>query len=212
MIRVLIADDHPVVRAGLKGILTTEIRDVVFGEAKDGRETLQQLENRNWDLIILDIILPGRSGLDVLKEIKHLQPNLPVLVLSIHPENQYGKRVLIAGASGFMNKEAAPDELVKAVHQILGGRVYVSATLAESLAIHLKPGSDRPLHESLSDREFEILKLLGSGASVTQIARELNLSATTVSTYRARILIKMDLKTTSDLIRYALSNGLTAKP
>jgi two-component system invasion response regulator UvrY len=208
MIRILIADDHPVVRKGVKNILASEVQGIECGEARNGREILDELERGEWDLVILDITMPGRGGLDVLKELKQRRPKLPVLVLSIHSEAQYGKRAFMLGASGFVNKESAPDELVRAVRQILGGRMYVSPAMAESLAAHVKPDSDRPLHESLSDREFEILRLLGSGKTITQIAEQLHLSVTTISTYRARILTKMNMKTTAELMHYALHNDL----
>ena len=206
--RILIADDHPVVRKGLKAILTNEIQGVMVGEAKNGQEVLDEVEHRDWELVILDITMPGRSGLDVLKALKQTRPMLPVLVLSFHPETEYGKRVLMSGASGYVNKESAPDDLVRAVRQVLSGRVYVSPAMGESLAIHLKPDSGRPLHESLSDREFEILRLLGSGKTITQIAEELHLSVSTISTYRSRILVKMNMKNTAELMHYALGNGL----
>lgn len=208
MTRVLIADNHPVVRKGVKNILADEIQDIVCGEAKSGPEVLDEVERHGWDLVILDITMPGPSGLDILKQIKEKRPKLPVLVLSFHSEAQYGKRAFVAGASGYVNKESAPDDLVRAVRQVLAGRMYVSPAMAESLATHVMPGSDRPLHESLSDREFEILRLIGSGKNTTQIAGQLNLSATTVSTYRSRILAKLNLKTTAELMHYALRNDL----
>jgi two-component system invasion response regulator UvrY len=207
--RILIADDHPVVRKGVKNILANEIPGIECGEAKNGAEVLDLVERSQWDLIILDVTMPGQSGLDVLKQIKGRHPKLPVLVLSIHPEAQYGKRSLVAGASGYVNKESAPDDLVRAVRQVLSGRMYVSPAMAESLAAHVKPDSDRPPHESLSDREFEILRLLGAGKSIREISQEHQLAVTTVSTYRARILMKMNMKTTAELIRYAVENDLT---
>ena len=210
MIKILIADDHPVVRKGLKDILTTEIYGVQCGEAKNAQGSLDELERESWDLAILDISMPGRSGLDVLKELKQRWPKLPVLVLSVHSEAQFGARALRAGASGYLTKESVPDELVQAVRRVLAGRTYVSQAMAESLAVHFKQGSDQPPHEKLSDREFEILRMIGSGKSNAEIARELHLSATTISTYRVRILKKLDIKTTAGLIRYAVSNNLTA--
>ncbi len=209
MKRVLIADDHPVVRRGVRNILTDEIEGITCGEAKSGAEVLEEVDVREWDLVILDLTLPGQSGMDVLKQIKKAHPKLPVLVLSFHPEEQYGKRALIAGASGYVNKESAPNELVGAVRQVLAGRMYVSPALAESLAAQVTPASNRPPHESLSDREFEILRLLGSGKTISQISAELHLNVTTVSTYRARILTKMNMKNTAEVIHYALKNGLT---
>jgi DNA-binding NarL/FixJ family response regulator len=208
MTKVLIADDHPVVRKGLKAILTNELPGVLCGEAANGQEVLDQAALQNWDIVILDIAMPGRSGLDALKELKHTRPKLPVLVLSNYPESQYGRRTLMTGASGFMNKESVPDELVGAIRRILAGRMYVSPAMAESLAEHVDEGGGRPPHESLSNREIEVLRLLGSGKTTRQIAWELHLSPTTISTYRARILTKLDMKTTAELIHYAIGCGL----
>ena len=208
MIRVLIADDFPVLRRGLKEILMRELDGVTCGEAGNGEQVLDQIQSHDWDLLILDITMPGRGGLDVLRNLKALRPKLPVLVLSMHPENQYGKRVLKAGASGYMNKECAPEELMKAVGKLLGGGRYVSPALAETLALDLSRDDGRPAHETLSDREFEVLRKIASGKTVGQIAEELHLSVPTVSTYRARILEKMSLSTTAELIHYALSNHL----
>lgn len=208
MIRVLIADDFPVLRRGLKEILMHELDGVTCGEAGNGEQVLDQIQSHDWDLLILDITMPGRGGLDVLRNLKALRPKLPVLVLSMHPENQYGKRVLKAGASGYMNKECAPEELMKAVGKLLGGGRYVSPALAETLALDLSRDDGRPAHETLSDREFEVLRKIASGKTVGQIAEELHLSVPTVSTYRARILEKMSLSTTAELMHYALSNHL----
>ncbi|HXB75356.1 MAG TPA: response regulator transcription factor [Candidatus Acidoferrales bacterium] len=208
MIRILIADDHAIVRGGLKEILVRQLKDVILGEAGDAQQALARLESGVWDLLILDITLPGRSGLDLLADLKQQKPEMPVLVLSMHPEDQYGKRVLQAGASGYMNKEAAPEDLVKAIRKILSGGVYVSTALAEKLASDLSRGSGRPLHELLSAREFEVMRMLASGKGITQIAEELRLGATTVSTYRARILEKMGMASTAELMRYAIDNRL----
>jgi two-component system invasion response regulator UvrY len=208
VIRILIADDHAIVRGGLKEILVRQLKDVVLGEAGDAQQALARLESGVWDLVILDITLPGRSGLDLLADLKLQKPELPVLVLSMHPEDQYGKRVLQAGASGYMNKEAAPEDLVKAIRKILSGGVYVSTALAEKLASDLSRGSGRPLHELLSVREFEVMRMLASGKGITQIAEELHLGVTTVSTYRARILEKMGMASTAELMRYAIDNRL----
>lgn len=208
MIRVLIADDHAILRSGLKEILGHELKDVVCGEAEDARQVLLQVQSGDWDLVMLDITMPGRSGLDILKDIKAVRPKLPVLVLSMHPEDQYGKRVLKAGASGYMRKESAPDELIKAIRKVLAGGRYVSPALAEKLAVDLSDDVGWPSHETLSDREFEVLRMIASGKTVGHIAEELHLSVTTVSTYRARILEKMDLNTTAELMHYALRNHL----
>jgi len=185
-----------------------ELGDAICGEAENAEQVLTQVETRNWDLVILDITMPGRSGLDVLGDLVRMRPQLRVLVLSMHPEDQYARRVLKAGASGYMVKESAPEELLKAVQKVLAGGRYVSATLAENLALRLGETGERATHESLSSREFEILLLIASGKSVAQIAGELHLSVSTVSTYRVRILEKLNMTTNADLIRYALHNHL----
>ena len=208
MIRVLIADDHAILRRGLKEILARELEGGVYGEAKDAREVLARVQSDQWDLVILDLSMPGRSGLDVLRDIKGMRPKLPILVLSMHPEDQYGKRILKAGASGYMNKESAPEELIKAIRKTLAGGRYVSPALAERLAWDLNEDVTRPVHEILSDREFEVLRMIASGKTVTQIAEDLHLSVATVSTYRARILEKMKMTTTAQIMHYALSNHL----
>ena len=208
MIRILIADDHPLVRRGLKDTLVRDMAGLFCGEADDTQEVLAKVHGDKWDLVILDITMPGRSGLEILGELKRMQPKLPVLVLSMHPEDQYGKRVLRAGASGYMNKESAPEELLKAVHKVLSGGRYVSATLAEKLAAGLNQGTAGALHDALSDREFEVLRMIASGRTVSQIADTLHLSVTTVSTYRARVLEKLNMTTTPELIHYALRNQL----
>jgi two-component system invasion response regulator UvrY len=208
MIRILIADDHPLVRRGLKDTLVRDMAGLICGEADDTQEVLAKVHGDKWDLVILDITMPGRSGLEILGELKRMQPKLPVLVLSMHPEDQYGKRVLRAGASGYMNKESAPEELLKAVHKVLSGGRYVSATLAEKLAAGLNQGTACALHDALSDREFEVLRMIASGRTVSQIADTLHLSVTTVSTYRARVLEKLNMTTTPELIHYALRNQL----
>jgi len=208
VIRVLIADDHAILRRGLQEILVRELEGAVCGEAKDATEILARVQETCWDLVILDITMPGRSGLDVLRDLKAARPKLPVLVLSMHPEDQYGKRMLSAGAAGYMNKESAPEELVKAVRKVVAGGRYVSDALAEKLASDMSEDTGRPLHEVLSHREFEILRMIGAGRAVSQIAEELHLGVTTVSTYRARILIKMHMTTTAELMHYALHNRL----
>jgi DNA-binding NarL/FixJ family response regulator len=208
VIRVLIADDHAILRRGLKEILARELKQVVCGEAEDTQQALDLVRKQEWDLVILDVSMPGRSGLDVIRELRPLRPKLPILVLSMHPEDQYGKRVLKAGASGYMNKESAPEELIKAIRKVLAGGRYVSPALAEVLALDLGREADQPLHERLSDRELEVLRLIGSGKAISQIAEMLHLSVTTVSTYRARILEKMSMATTAELMNYALRNQL----
>ena len=208
MIRVLISDDHAILRRGLKEILMRDLQGAVCGEAENAQQVLDQVQREHWDLVILDVTMPGRSGVDVLRDLKRLQPKLPVLVLSMHPEDQYGKRVLKAGASGYMNKDVAPEELIKAIRKVLAGGRYVSPALAEKLAVELGEESGRPVHETLSDREFEVLRMIASGKTVSEIAEQLHLSVTTVSTYRARILEKMSLTTTAELMHYGLRNHL----
>jgi len=208
MIRALIADDHTVVRRGVIEILTRELKDAVCGEAENAQQVLAQVHAHDWDLVILDINMPGRSGLEVLVDLKRERPKLPVLILSMHPEEQYGKRMLRAGASGYMSKDADPDELIKAIRKVLAGGRYVSPFLAEALALDLGRGAGLPLHESLSNRELEVLRLIGSGKTVSQIGEMLQLSVATVSTYRARILEKMSMTTTAELMNYALRNRL----
>lgn len=208
MIKVLIADDHPIVRQGLRQILS-EIGDMeVTGEAANGQETLDQVRAGGWDVLVLDITMPDRSGFDILKELKHEQPQLPVLVLSIHAEEQLAVRVLKAGASGYLTKENAPEELVKAIRKVVSGGRYISPGLAESLAFGLNEAAGPARHETLSDREFQVMQLIANGKTLSEIAETLSLSAKTVSTYRARLLEKLNLKTNSELIRYAIENGL----
>jgi DNA-binding NarL/FixJ family response regulator len=208
MIRVLIADDHAILRRGLIEILRREIKDAICGEAEDAQQTLAQVQSHDWDLVILDLSMPGRSGIDILADLKRLRPKLPVLVLSMHAEDQYGRRVLRAGACGYLNKDSAPEELIKAIQKVLAGGRYVSPALAEVLALDLGVQADQPLHERLSVRELEVLRMLGSGKSNSQIATVLHLSVSTVSTYRARILEKLNMTTTAELMNYALRNRL----
>jgi DNA-binding NarL/FixJ family response regulator len=210
VIRILIADDHAILRRGLKEILVRELEGVECGEAGSAQQVLSEVQSDNWDLLILDVMMPGRSGLDILRDLKGLRPKLPVLVLSTYPEALLGKRALKAGASGYMNKECAPEDLIKAVRRVLAGGRYVSPALAEMLALDLELNrrGDEPLHARLSDREMEVLRLMGTGKTVSQIADLLHLSVTTVSTYRAHILEKMQLTTTAELISYALRNGI----
>jgi two-component system, NarL family, invasion response regulator UvrY len=206
--RILLADDHAVVRRGLKQILAEAFKRSTFGEAATAREALEQVWNGHWDVVILDLTMPGRSGLEVLKEIKRARPKLAVLVLSMHPEDQFAVRLLKAGASGYMTKESAPDELVGAVNKVVSGRRYVSAALAEKLASLIVHDPSAAPHESLSDREFLVLRMIASGKPVGAIARELSLSIKTVSTYRARLLEKMCMSNNSELVHYAFQNQL----
>jgi DNA-binding NarL/FixJ family response regulator len=196
------------VREGLKRILSETPDLVVAGEAGSGQETLDRVRAEAWDVVLLDISLPGMSGLDVLKQLRRERPGLPVLVLSIYPEDQYAVRVLKAGASGYLTKDSAPDRLIAAIRKISLGRKFVSPYLAEKLAVDLTTRADRPLHELLSDREYQVLRLIASGKAVKEIAAELSLSVKTVSTYRARILKKMRVRSNAELIHYALQRGL----
>ncbi len=208
MTKVLIVDDHAVVREGLKQILADAPDMVVVGEAAKGDEALEKIIAEHYDVVVLDISLPDMSGLEVLKQIKDLRPQLAVLILTIHPEEQYAVRVLQAGASGYMTKDTAPDELAAAVKKVAEGGRYVSSTLAEKLAFDLGPKAKAAPHEALSDREFEVLVMMASGKNVTKISEELHLSKKTISTYRRRILDKMGMETNAELIRYAVENGL----
>jgi two-component system invasion response regulator UvrY len=208
MMRLLIADDHSIFRRGLQDILRRELPDVVFGEAEDSDEVLKALGEARWDLLILDISMPGRSGLEVLKTARAKYPQVPVLVLSMHPEDQYGRRMVQAGASGYLSKSSAATELVTAVRRILGGRRYISPALADQLAIALQAPRDQVPHHTLSNREFEVMRLVTAGKSNGEIADLLAISDKTVSTYRARILDKLHLRTITDLVRYALEHHL----
>ncbi len=208
MLRVLIADDHTVVRRGLKQILLEGFPLAEVEEVADAEELVKKIIHSTWDLVISDLSMPGRSGLEALQQIKQIQPKLPVLILSIHPEEQYAIRVLRAGASGYLSKDMAPDELVIAVQKVLMGKKYITDTIAEKLASVLDQDSTRAPHEILSDREFSVLKLLASGKSVSEIADSMFLSVTTVSTYRTRIMGKMNMKNNADLTLYAIENKL----
>lgn len=206
--KILIADDHAVVREGLKQILsgipgTTQIDGVT-----DGFEVLDKISACDYDVIILDISMPGKSGLEVLKEIKLSKPNIPVLMLSIYPEGQYAIRVLKAGASGYLTKDSATDELVAAVEKVLSGGKYITPSLAERLASDFSLNSDKLPHEYLSDREFEIFKMIASAKSLKEIAESLFISAKTVSTYKARIYEKMNMESNAEIAHYAIKNGL----
>jgi DNA-binding NarL/FixJ family response regulator len=210
-IHVLIADDHAIVRQGLKQILSETEDLVVAGEADDGAEALQLARQQEWNVFLLDVSMPNRNGIDTLKQLKKEFPRLPVLILSMHPEEQYAVRALKAGASGYLTKQSAPEQLVTAIRQVAGGRKYVSPTVAMQLADAIANDSDseQPPHELLSDREYEVLKLIATGKTLTQIAEELNLAVATISTFRARILTKLGLSSTAELIRYGLEHGLT---
>lgn len=208
MIRVLIADDHAVVRRGLKQILGDTAEMAVAGEATNGHQVLAMVRAETWDVVVLDISMPDRSGLDVLKEIKAERPGLPVLIMSMYPEEQYATRVLKAGASGYLSKESAANDLIKAIQRVVAGGRYVSPALAEKLATEIGSDLSKLPHEALSDREFQILRGIASGRSVSEIASQLCISAKTVSTYRTRLLEKMNLKTSAELMHYAMQHQL----
>lgn len=208
MIRILIADDHAVVRRGLRQVLADERDMTVVGEAQNSQELLLLTRRHPCDVIVLDISMPGRNGLDVLKDLRRECPRTAVLVLSMHPEDQYAVQSFRAGASGYLTKESAPEELVGAIRKAVGGGRYVSASLAEKLAVDLSADHGGALHEALSTREFQILCMIASGKSATDIGNELALSVKTIGTYRTRILEKMAMKSNAELIRYAIHNKL----
>ncbi|MDH7512339.1 MAG: response regulator transcription factor [Clostridiales bacterium] len=208
MIRVLIADDHTLVRKGLRQILLETKKVEVVDEAKDGKETISKVCANKYDVVLLDISFPGRSGIDVLKQLKSYRPKLPVLILSMHPEEQYAVRALRAGASGYLTKESAPSELIEAIRKVAGGAKYITASLADKLASEIGKPSEKLPHEVLSDREYQVMCMIASGKTVKEIAEDLNLSAKTISTHRARILRKMNMKNNAQLTHYAIRCGL----
>ncbi|HZS12364.1 MAG TPA: response regulator transcription factor [Nitrospirales bacterium] len=209
IVKVLVADDHAVVREGLKQIISETSDIVVAGEARTGQEVLDMVRSVDLDLVLLDIAMPGRSGLDTLTHIKRERPSLPVLILSIHPEDQYAVRVLKAGASGYLTKDSAPDQLVAAIRKVMTGGKFISTTLAERLAFELGVETDKPMHELLSDREYEVLCMIAMGKTVKEIADKLSLSVKTISTYRARVLEKMRMKNNAELTHYVIREGLS---
>lgn len=208
MPRILIVDDHPVVREGVRRIFEDQQREYALGEASTAQEALELVRRENWDVVVLDISLGGRSGLDLIKELKQIRPKLPVLILSLHSEEQYARRAFRAGAAGYITKDNSRAELVGAVNKVIEGGRYVSPALAERLAFDIERGSDRPAHELLSGREFEVMRLIASGKTVGEIAEQLSLSDKTISTYRARILEKMGMKTNAEITHYAIKNKL----
>lgn len=208
MINVLIADDHPVVLKGLQQILQDAPEVVITNTANTTQQVLQMISKFKYDLVLLDISMPGRGGLEALKQIKIEQPKLPVLVLSIHPEDQYAVRVLRAGASGYLTKDCAPEKLLAAMAKVLRGGIFISSALSERLVIELKADKNQPPHASLSDREFQVMGLLASGKTVKEIAKELSLSPKTISTYRTRLMDKMNMRTNAELIHYAMRNKM----
>lgn len=208
MLKILVVDDHAMLRAGLKRILAEQSDMTVAGEACNGSEALDKVQDCQYDLVLLDIAMPGRGGLDVLKQLRSERPDLPVLMLSMYPEEQYAVRTLKAGASGYLTKESAPDELIAAVRKVCKGGKYVTSSLAEKLALYLGNDSEKPVHERLSDREYQVVRMIASGRTVTEIAEELSLSVKTISTNRSRALAKMGMKTNAEITYYAVKYGL----
>ena len=206
--RILIADDHPIFRAGLKEILAKEKDVELIGEADNGHKALELALKQRWDVVVLDITMPGKDGLEVLHELRRERPKLPVLVLSAHPEDQLALRLIKAGAAGYLTKDKAPEVLLTAIRKVLDGGKYVSESLAEKAVLELASETKRPLHETLSDREFQVMSMIAAGKALKEIAEELFLSVRTVSTYRARVLEKLNMKSNAELIRYALQNQL----
>ncbi len=208
MIRILIADDHAIVRKGIQQILSEGFPDSEIGEVANAEAMISKIMESEWDVVISDLSMPGRSGLEAIPQIKQINPKLPVLIMSIHSEDHYAIRVLKAGGSGYLSKDLAPDELVTAVKRVLTGKKYITANVAEKLASMVDKDDDKPLHQMLSDREFTVLQLLGSGKSLSEIAESMILSINTVSTYRSRILVKMNLKNNTDITLYCIENKL----
>jgi DNA-binding NarL/FixJ family response regulator len=207
-VRILLVDDHAIVREGLRRILALELEPCDVGEAANAAEAMEQIRTGSWDLVVLDISLPGRGGLEALKDIKATNKDLPVLVMTMYSESQYAVRAFRSGASGYITKDSAPDNLVLAVRKVLEGGKYVSAALAETLATNLTSPTGAALHDALSDRELQVLRMIGSGKTVKEIAVELSLSEKTISTYRTRVLEKLEMRTTAELIRYAIASRL----
>ncbi len=205
---MLLVDDHTILRSGLRRILEEEFAGAVVGEAGNAEDAMERLRKEPWDLLVLDISLPGRSGLDLLPEVKALHPRLPVLVLSMYGEQQFAVRALKAGASAYLTKERAAEELIRAIRTVLAGRRYIGESLAEKLAAHVAHDQERPPHERLSAREFEVFRRIAAAKGITEIAEELGLSVKTVSTYRTRILDKMGLASNAELMQYAIRQGL----
>ncbi|HLA36087.1 MAG TPA: response regulator transcription factor [Rhodocyclaceae bacterium] len=206
--KVLIADDHAIVRQGLRQILSETDDLLVTGEASDGNEALHLARNQEWGVCLLDVSMPNKNGIDTLKQLKKEFPKLPVLILSMHPEEQYAVRALKAGASGYLTKQSAPEQLVTAIRQVAKGKKYLSPAVAQQLAEAISDDSEKPPHKRITDREYQVLVLIASGRTLTQIAEKLNLGVATVSTYRARLLEKMGLKSTAELIRYGIEHEL----
>jgi two-component system invasion response regulator UvrY len=211
MLKILLADDHTVVRQGIKQIISSAYNQATFGEASNLRELHEMINKEPWDVVILDLAFPDGNALEILKQIKTDYANLPVLVLSMYPEDQYAVRTIRAGASGYLSKESASEELVQAIQKIIVGGEYISPSVAEQLVHYARHEDDQPLYKYLSDREFQVLCLIASGKELKEISRELSLSSKTVSTYRSRLLEKMNMHTNAELIHYAIQNGLVMK-
>ena len=209
MIRIVLADDHTIVREGLKQLLSAASDFAIVGEAQNGHEVIERVRELEFDVLLLDMSMPGRSGIELIKQVRGEKPKLRILVLSMHQELQYAVRAIKSGASGYLTKESAPAQLEQAIRKIAGGGAYVSAEVAEQLALGAMPGSEGHPHETLSDREFEVFRLLAAGVSVTDIATRLKLSVKTVSTHKANLMQKMGLHNTSELIRYAIKHGVS---
>ena len=205
MRRVLLVDDHPVIRQGIRRILTNAFTDLDVAEAETGEQAVALCETGVWDLVVLDLSLPGLSGLEVIRDVRHVQPQAPIIVVSVHPHHQFKRRAMSVGAAAYLEKSAAPEEMVKAVTEVLAGRSYASTPASEGPRGRAPQGLP---HERLSDREYQVLRMLGVGKTVSEIAAELTLSVKTVSTYRTRVLEKMDLRTTAELMHYVINHGL----
>ena len=206
--RILLVDDHPVVRQGIKQVLSGAFNPALVGEAASAEEGICEVRDSEWDVMVLDISLPGMNGLDLLRDLRRRCPELPVLVLSMHPPDQFARRAINAGASGYLTKDSAPSELVKAVEEVMAGRRYLSSAVIDELVTSQQPERTHPPHELLSDREYQVLRMIASGRTITQIATQLSLSTKTVSTYRRRLMSKMQMKTTAELMHYGIQHGV----
>jgi len=208
MTRILLVDDHPVVRQGIKQVLSGAFHPALIGEAANAEDGMAEARTNEWDVMVLDISLPGMSGLDLLKDLRRERPMLPVLVLSMHPPDQFARRAVNAGASGYLTKDSAPTDLVTAVGEVMAGRRYLNPAVIEELMVRQQPDHGKRPHEILSDREYQVLRMIASGLTVSQVATRLSLSVKTISTYRARVLEKMNMKTTAELMHYGIQHGL----
>jgi DNA-binding NarL/FixJ family response regulator len=208
MTRILLVDDHPIVRQGIKQVLSGAFEPAIVGEASNAEEGMTEVQQTDWDVMVLDLSLPGTSGLDLLKDLKRERPELPVLVLSMHSPDQFARRAISAGASGYVTKDSHPSELIKAVEEVIAGRRYLNFELDDTIDEPSSGASSRRPHEMLSDREYQVFRMLASGLTVSQVAGRLSLSVKTISTYRARVLSKLNLDTTAELMHYGIQHGL----